>query len=92
VVQHTLWGGADVVEHFASGRQNRLPTRTEAHAVTLAAELATFNHARLVDSLAQADATCPKCRHRGPVLTDFGVRTVRGQVRRQSWCRRCRLT
>jgi hypothetical protein len=36
--------------------------------------------------------TCPKCKHHGPVLPDFGLRPVRGIVRKQSWCHNCRAT
>lgn len=36
--------------------------------------------------------TCPKCGHTGRVDPDFGTRTVRGIVLRQSWCVTCRAT
>lgn len=35
-------------------------------------------------------ATCPRCEHTGNVLKDFGLKTVEGQSRPQSWCRNCR--
>jgi hypothetical protein len=35
-------------------------------------------------------STCPKCGHKGPIGTDFGVRMHRGVLRKQSWCADCR--
>jgi transposase-like protein len=41
---------------------------------------------------AKVETRCPKCGHEGPVDPDFGVRMVRGIVRKQSYCARCRAT
>jgi len=41
-------------------------------------------------ALLEASSECPHCHTTGPVGDVFGVRTLRGQRRTQSWCRRCR--
>lgn len=33
---------------------------------------------------------CPHCGHRGPQERDFGFRVARGEMKPQSWCRKCR--
>lgn len=38
-----------------------------------------------------AKGECPHCQHVGPLESDFGFRTLEsGDVRPQSWCRKCR--
>jgi hypothetical protein len=36
--------------------------------------------------------TCPRCKCRGAVDPDFGIRQTRGVPGPQSWCRKCRST
>lgn len=41
-------------------------------------------------ALVVATSRCPHCDCTGPVGAVFGLRTMRGQRRTQSWCKRCR--
>lgn len=88
-LQLHLLGGVDVLE--LAGRRVRPVSHVPS--VRAAAALVRARGARLL-ALPGFDesARCPRCGWQGPVLLDFGLRPLRGRMRPQSWCRRCRGT
>lgn len=89
VLQLHLLGGVDVL------RASRRRATPLYHAPSVPAARALVRASRsLLVTLPDfgARARCPRCGHEGGVLADFGFRPLRGQLRRQSWCRRCRAT